>query len=135
MSTSSRDAEETLDAITQRREALGLSQADLAEYLADVEGFEYAASTYATRIGEWCRGEEHPDPHAVDALGQILDCLEAHREHTHPRCSNPRCERTPEYPPDIIEGNPYCIVCGYSRGVRTGVPKEQPPEIEVTLDG
>lgn len=113
----------TVEQITERRKDLELSQLDLAKRLAEQPGYDLAASTLSGRISSWQSEDDDAVATLEDrrALTRVIYEIVAERNFTHPTCSNPECGRTPINPPDIIDGEPYCIVCGYARGVTAGV--------------
>lgn len=116
----------TIEDITERRKVMDLSQLDLAKELADTEGYNLATSTLTGYISEWRDDEadREPTPADLETLQDILDDIEERRNRTYPTCSNPDCGREPINPPDYIDGEPFCIVCGYARGIKRGVRSE-----------
>lgn len=123
MSTPQTMSDETLtiDAIDARRKDMDISQGDLAEHLANSDGYDLAGSTLSGRISDW-KNEEHdrePEPSDLQRLNSILDTIEEKRNTSYPDCT--RCGRECLHEPDIIDGEPYCIVCGDWHGIRGGV--------------
>lgn len=116
----------SIEDITDRRKDMDISQLDLAKHLADADGYDKAASTLSGYITEWRDPEADREPTADDleTLQTILDAIEEKRNTSYPQCSNPECGREPINPPDFINGEPFCIVCGYARGVTGGVRSE-----------
>lgn len=116
----------TIEAITDRRKDMDLSQRDLAKHLAQSEGYDLAASTLSGYLSEWRDPDADREPADADLerLTAILDAIEEKRNQTYERCSDPDCGREPINPPDYIDGEAYCIVCGYARGVTGGVRSE-----------
>lgn len=121
----------TMQELRERRSELDVSLKGIGKELATSDDYQLAASTLSTRVSEWERsatGAEDDDEELASAtendretIAVILDEIEARRNQSHPPCT--ACPREPVFPPDYIDGDPYCIVCGYTRGERGGVPR------------